>query len=339
MLVSKNSIKIILLLIFVLVIYQISKSSPNNYIAYLLVATGFYLVYTEIKISPKTEKMTDQENNDEPSQTEQIPEQENNNEPVKNDSMVKLEDSLTPQTIENNDTPDLVTKANKLLTDRKQELEDLKRSLIQTNVTTDSNNSCDCEKSIIDALAPLQVEITKLRNAQKVSVSETEAKVKTYQLLIENLKEKNVLSREDVQSIESKLTSGVLTIDEAISRLEKMKIAAINIKTPHKVNSNKNWWSEMNKSELPAAMYLPLGSQIDQDFSNEYTILNTEKWAVPMPRPPVCINSAPKEIMPVGTTGYPLNVKYFDDARYVSTSAPQEQTKKELEQKLNETND
>lgn len=312
MLVSKNNIKVVLLLIFVLVIYQISKTSPQNYLAFGLVAVGFYLVYTEIKVEEFIyikEHMED----------EGI---------VANEPLRLPEEPMVTETT--NDTDELMTQAESLETERTKELEELKKALIKPETVEIQSQSCDCNTAIAKAIAPLQSEVSKLRSSHKVSVSETEAKVKTYQLLIEMLSAKDVLSKEDIDSLQSKMTSGLLTIDEVISRLEKMKLVARNIQEKPNVESNKNWWSEMNKSELPAAMYLPLGSQINQDFSNEYTILNTEKWTVPMPRPPVCIDSAPKEIMPVGTSGYPLNVKYFDESRYVSTSASQEKLKKEL---------
>ncbi|ADO67397.1 hypothetical protein crov363 [Cafeteria roenbergensis virus] len=343
MLVSKNSIKIILLLIFVLVSYQISKSSPNNYFAYGLVAIGFYLVYTEINISPTLQNINS---------SHSLPHVENMDNalepPVLNESITPLEETTNNTSNDNNidnnstdnndNTDDLMKKALELEKTRINELEELKQALIQpsSSALNLNNDKCDCNTAIAKAIAPLQVEVTKLRDSQKVSVNENEAKIKTYQLLLEHLMEKNILSSEDNETLKVKLTTGVLTVDEAINRLEKLKLAAINIKTPPHIESNKNWWSDMNKSELPAAMYLPLGTQIDSNFSNEYAILNTDKWAVPMPRPPVCIDSTPKEVMPVGTYGYPLNIKYFDEARYVTTSATQEKTKKELEQKIKE---
>jgi hypothetical protein len=322
MLVSKNNIKIILLLIFVLVIYQISKTSPTNYVAYGLVAIGFYLVYTEIKVEEfiyLKEKMTE----------DGI---------VANQPSDVLPD-VTPEINESTEvvdnTDEQMLQAQALQTDRTAELEELKKALIKPEDVEVKNQACDCNTAIAKAIAPLQTEVSKLRSAQKVTVSETEAKVKTYQLLVDILQAHGILKSEDIQSLKSKMTSGLLTIDEAISRLEKMKLVAKEVAAKPDA-SNKSWWNDMNKSELPAAMYLPLGSQINQDFSNEYTILNTEKWTVPMPRPPVCIDSTPKEIMPVGTSGYPLSVKYFDDSRYVSTSSKTEQAKKEMEETLKE---
>lgn len=328
MLVSKNNIKIILLLIFVLVIYQISKTSPTNYIAYSLVAIGFYLVYTEIKVEEfiyLKEKMSNSIENSNFINDEGI---------VKNQPVFVDESFDIPNESINN-TEEQIKQAQELESIRTSELEELKKSLIKPEDVEIKNQLCDCNTAIAKAMAPLQSEVSKLRAAQKVSVSETEAKVKTYQLLVDVLKTNGILNEEDINSLKSKMTSGLLTIDETISRLEKMKLLAKEVASKPDI-SNKSWWNEMNKSELPAAMYLPLGSQINQDFSNEYTILNTEKWTVPMPRPPVCIDSTPKEIMPVGTSGYPLNVKYFDDARYVSTSSKTEKEKKEMTEILKE---
>ena len=55
MLVSKNNIKIILILIFILVTYQITKISPNNYLAYSLVVVGFYLIHCQLATSENME--------------------------------------------------------------------------------------------------------------------------------------------------------------------------------------------------------------------------------------------------------------------------------------------
>ena len=376
MLVSKNNIKIVLLLIFTLVIFQISKTSPNNYLAYSLVAVGFYLVYTELDVEAfkslrekmedvfeegtleqqflndikdkpeyEVELVEDEEYVDEDEEDEEdeedvdVDEDEEYVEDVEDEGLIlnPLPSLPTEPEImeETNDNTDLMQIANELQNDRTNELESLKAQLIGTSSNEQqqiekNGVSCDCNKAIADAIAPLNAEVSKLRDAQKVSVNETEAKLKTYQLLVDYLMEKGVLNKDDSSALKSKMASGILTVDEAISRLEKMKLVARNMNTPSKSLGDKNWWSEMSKSELPQAMYVPLGSQIDSDFSNDYSILNTEKWTVPMARPPVCIDSAPKEVMAIGTSGFPLNLKHFDDSRYVSTSASQEKLKKEL---------
>ena len=123
MLVSKNNIKIILLLIFILVTHQISKSSPNNYIAYGLVAAGFYLVYAEIKVEefvyvPEDDGIVS-------SQTSRIeePVTEPVNEPV------------------NEQVDEQIQQAELLEDARTKELQELKNSLIDEK---EEDKPCDC---------------------------------------------------------------------------------------------------------------------------------------------------------------------------------------------------
>lgn len=313
MLVSKNNIKIILLLIFLLVIYQITKTSPKNYFAYSLVAVGFYLVYTEFE--------TKQENFDnaftKSDMVEYIPPKE-------------MEPAM--ETEINYDKDELMREYEELKKTKEAELLSIKRDEIK-----DYQNeiSCDCEKAITQAVAPLQEEINKLKNINEEEDIHT-TKMKTMKMLLENLTEKGVLNQEDTKNLLAKLKSDILTIDEVIERLEKMKLLSTNIQPIKSKKPDNKWWNDMDKSELPEEMHHPLVSAKDLEFKNEYSILNTEKWTVPMPRPPVCIDSHPKDIMPVGTSGYPINLKNFDDSRYVSTSAKTEKQKKELEKKLNE---
>jgi hypothetical protein len=171
-------------------------------------------------------------------------------------------------------------------------------------------------------------EIAKLREQTAVPPNIMEAKLKTFNLLVDFLTEKGTLTEEDYENMKVKLSSNVMTIDEAIDSLERLKLASKTVKRKEVQPEMKNWWSEMNRSELPLDMYIPKGSLVPSEFNNEFAILNTDKWTVPMPRPPVCIDSTPKDIMPMGTTGYPTGLKYFDEARYVTTGAKQEKEKK-----------
>lgn len=339
MLVHKKHIKIILILIFVLVTYQISKVKPTNYPAYLLVAVGYYLIHNEMNL----EKMTE----DDP---DCCGEENNNNslDLVYNNS--KLENAINnlnnsaSNDSESNDSnqDELFKKANKLLADRENNLQQIRKELIKTddslktelgNNPESDSNSCDCNTAIAKAISPLQTEISKLRQITNNEMTPDQAKLKTFNLLLEDLLDKGAINTDDVDILKSKMSSGLITVDDAISRLEKMRLASkkLNLKKTNPGNSNNNWWSEMNKSELPSDMYLNKGDEIPSDLNNDFSILNTSRWTVPMPRPPVCIDSRPKEIMPVGTSGYPTGLKYFDEARYVTTSASQEKRKKDLE--------
>ena len=77
----------------------------------------------------------------------------------------------------------------------------------------------------------------------------------------------------------------------------------------------------MDYSELPSSMYKPLGESISNwDLKDDYVILNTDKWRVPMPKPPVCINNKPCKICPSYTTGLKgLSVKEWDHSRTITS--------------------
>ena len=56
----------------------------------------------------------------------------------------------------------------------------------------------------------------------------------------------------------------------------------------------------MKYSERPGKNYEPIGKGISK-WSNEYTILSSDKWTVPMTRPPVCISSTKCKVCPSAT--------------------------------------
>lgn len=218
------------------------------------------------------------------------------------------------------------------LEEKVRKLEETKENKMRDTGLIAQVEETPCDSSIAKAIAPLQAEIAKLREKTAIPPDVKKAKVKNFTLLAETLIEKGALSEEEYENMKTKLDSNVLTLNDAISALEKLKRASKSIKKNVPGKKDK-WWSDMSKSELPMEMYIPKGEQIDNKWSNEFSILNTDKWTVPMARPPVCIDSSPKDIMPVGTSGYPMNLKYYDSARYVSTSAKMEKAKKDLESK------
>jgi hypothetical protein len=76
----------------------------------------------------------------------------------------------------------------------------------------------------------------------------------------------------------------------------------------------------MEYNELPEDFLTPIGDGLGKwTETGEYSLLNTDKWQVPMPRPPVCISSSrPCEPCPVATVGYPLNLKDWNNSRKVT---------------------
>lgn len=75
--------------------------------------------------------------------------------------------------------------------------------------------------------------------------------------------------------------------------------------------------SDMKYSQLSPCMYTPLGkydSTMSNSFEYGYAYLNTNKWRVPMPAPPVCKTSTSCAVCPTNTSGYPVDVKEWNNA-------------------------
>ena len=128
-----------------------------------------------------------------------------------------------------------------------------------------------------------------------------------------DLAEKGVLNNIEINNIQAKLRSKLLSMDEVITSLELLKKEG---KSKRKVISQVN--NDREYSELPSDFYNPIGDKIANDWDNDYTILNTNKWQVPMPRPPVCINTTPCKVCPSDESNYPVNLKHWDDSRNIT---------------------
>lgn len=130
---------------------------------------------------------------------------------------------------------------------------------------------------------------------------------KYFDFLIDDLQEKNILTPTDVENIKIKLSSKLLSLEEIILSLEVLR----------KEGKNKI----IQKDDLPSEFYSPIGNKIANDWDNDFVVLNTNKWQVPMKRPPVCINTNPCPVCPDTTSTF-TNLKQWDDSRYVSTAKP-----------------
>ena len=112
------------------------------------------------------------------------------------------------------------------------------------------------------------------------------------------------------------MRSKLLTMEEIISSLETIKKEGKpRVRSVDGKIKNDNIYNE-----LPSDFYSPLGDKIANEWDNEYTILNTNKWQVPMPRPPVCINTSPCKVCPSDSSSSHVNLKQWDDARYVTSN-------------------
>jgi len=81
--------------------------------------------------------------------------------------------------------------------------------------------------------------------------------------------------------------------------------------------------NEMKYTTQDPNFYEKLGDP-DQTMSNGwkygYSYLNTDKWTVPQPRPPVCVQTGPVcPVCPVTTSGYGLDLMEFNGSTKIST--------------------
>ena len=134
---------------------------------------------------------------------------------------------------------------------------------------------------------------------------------KYIEVLISDLLIKNIINDDDVNNIKIKLESKIISIQDVIESLEKLKKYSETITTKQNLNN------DLKYNELPLDFFKPIGDKISNDWSNDYTILNTDKWKVPLQRPPLCINTNPCKVCP-NDTNYPVNLKSWDESRVIS---------------------
>ncbi len=96
------------------------------------------------------------------------------------------------------------------------------------------------------------------------------------------------------------------------------------------VPSSEEEWNDLKYSELNPKLEVPLGSydktftdKWDQGWNKEgYVYLNTDKWKVPMQRPPICVTNNPSTVVPSITTGYPVNLLNWHESNNIENGAP-----------------
>ncbi len=164
----------------------------------------------------------------------------------------------------------------------------------------------------------MEDEMAELREQLKAksAIPPSGAKIanKYFESLMNDLADKGILDDGEIDNIQAKLRSKLLSMDEVIARLETLKKEG---KSKVRVQDGKVK-HDREYSELPSDFYTPIGNQVPTDWTSEYTILNTNKWQVPMARPPVCINTQPCKVCPSDSSNYPVNLKQWDDSRYVT---------------------
>lgn len=101
---------------------------------------------------------------------------------------------------------------------------------------------------------------------------------------------------------------------DADQRLER------KLKDARKMVDNRGFISDMGYAQLSLAQMQPLGSYdstFTNDWRNDYTLLNTDKWRPPAAPIPRCKAEKECPVCPVATSGYPVRVQDFNDSRRI----------------------
>lgn len=145
---------------------------------------------------------------------------------------------------------------------------------------------------------------------QQSSISDKIAD-KYFESLMTELLNKGLLNKAEIDNIKLKLQSKLLTLDEIINSLELLKKQGKTTTKENGIVQNDEIYNELHPDYLK-----PIGDKIANEWANDYAILNTDKWRVPMPTPPVCINTQPCPVCPT-TSDTVVSLKHWDESRYV----------------------
>ena len=154
----------------------------------------------------------------------------------------------------------------------------------------------------------------KLNLVNNQANSNSNISLKYYNDLVTQLLNKGILTNDDITNIKIKVENKLLTINDVIIGLEKLNTSAIS-KNTSEISKNTNYNMPV---DTPIDFYTPIGDKVANNWSDNYTILDSSKWMVPMPRPPVCINNTPCKVCPIDDTSYPVSLQTWDNSRNIT---------------------
>jgi hypothetical protein len=201
--------------------------------------------------------------------------------------------------------------------------------LQKSNVVESPYANCGAEVERVKK--DMEMQMNQLRadmTARLNQASGNKVSGKYFESLMEELRANNMIDDTDVNNIRVKMQSRILTMDEVINSLEMIKKQG-KAKTHQQVAAQKAAMGAPSKvdgkdviyNELPSEYYMPIGDRISNEWDNDFSILNTDKWRVPMPKPPVCINTTPCQVCSNDNTSFSTALKYWDDSRNVTRNA------------------
>ena len=185
----------------------------------------------------------------------------------------------------------------------------LKEQIPNASTMPQNQHSSSITTGCSTAINEMQTQIDLLKN-QLVNNTNNNTGQKYFDVLLNDLQKLSVLSNTDVQNINNKIKLKLLTLDEAISSLETLKKSNV-------VSEEK---TDLKYNELPSGYFTPIGDKIANEWDMNDSLLNTDKWTVPMPRPPVCINNSPCTVCPSNDSNI-VSLKNWDDSRRISNTS------------------
>jgi hypothetical protein len=151
-------------------------------------------------------------------------------------------------------------------------------------------------------------------SSQKVNIPEDDMNASYIESLVNYIYENKLLTVDDIFALRKNYLNKEISTEQLIHKLETIKNKHISYKNvSHTEHNNYNVTSNLTED-----FYKPLGDKIANEWSNSYTILNTDKWQVPVNRPPICINNnADSIVYPSADSSYYINLENWDNSRYV----------------------
>jgi hypothetical protein len=192
---------------------------------------------------------------------------------------------------------------------------------INENKQTETREQVKCDVEIEKTRQKLQNEINELKNyiyMKEKHIDENNIATRYLETLIKKLYRDGIITKEEIENIRIKLSSKLLTLDEVLTSLETLKKQGkVVVSEEHRNNIVKN---DFIYNELPSDFYHPIGDKIanEWDDGNEFTILDTSKWKVPMPKPPICVTTTPCQVCPSDSSSNYATLKSWDNSRNIS---------------------
>ena len=182
------------------------------------------------------------------------------------------------------------------------------------------------KRNLLDKIDDLKDNIKSNNKTETV----TEIEKRNVKILLKELLSHKILNLEEVDEIYSSAKKGDVNLENLIKVLEKLRDSttkkfkdsgSVSGSVTGSVTGKKSSYGDMKYDELPIEKRTPLGDQLPpDDWDNQYTLLNTDKWSVPQRKPPLCIASNNMDPLPSNESGYPMLLKEWDNSRVISNT-------------------